>query len=41
MLAALAYAYKVPVPELRRHTLAEINAMVWFLDQLAEANRRG
>ena len=40
MLAALAYAYRMPIPALRSHTRAEIGAMVWFLEQLAEASER-
>lgn len=40
MLAALAYAYKTPITTLRGATVAEIGAMVRFLDQLAEATTK-
>ncbi len=41
MLAALAYAYKVPLSALREHTAAEIAAMVWFLQQLSDQAEQG
>lgn len=41
MLAALAYAYKTPITALRQATGAEINAMVWFLQQMSDRIEQG